>query len=102
VDDELDGVTMPLSDAVPRTTRESPGVGDDHEVLLFEYGHRGAAALDHVQAATAPELAEHSGACGHVVLLQRSNWQSPNFFSSSMSDANASASCQWCLFGVSK
>jgi hypothetical protein len=24
VDDELDGVTAPLSDAVPRTTRESP------------------------------------------------------------------------------
>jgi hypothetical protein len=101
VDDELDGVTTPLSDAVPRTTRESPGVGDDHEVPLFEDGHHGTAALDRVQAATALELAEHSDACGHVVLLQRSNWQSPNF-SSSMSDANASASCQWCLFGVSK
>jgi hypothetical protein len=45
------------------------GVGDDHEVSLFEDGQRGAAALDHVQAAAAPELAEHSDACGHVVLL---------------------------------
>jgi hypothetical protein len=36
---------------------------------LFEDGQRGAAALDHVQAAAAPELAEHSGACGHVGLL---------------------------------
>jgi hypothetical protein len=26
VDDELDGVTVPLSDAVPRTTRESPAL----------------------------------------------------------------------------
>jgi hypothetical protein len=26
VDDELDGVTAPLSDAVPRTTRESPAL----------------------------------------------------------------------------
>jgi hypothetical protein len=44
-------------------------VGDDHEVPLFEDGQRGAAALDHVQAAAAPELAEHSGACRHVGLL---------------------------------
>jgi hypothetical protein len=44
-------------------------VGDDHEVPLFEDGQRGAAALDRVQAAAAPELAEHSDACGHVVLL---------------------------------
>jgi hypothetical protein len=29
----------------------------------------GAATLDHVQAAAAPELAEHSGAFGHVGLL---------------------------------
>jgi hypothetical protein len=36
---------------------------------MFEDGQRGAAALDHVQAAAAPELAEHSGACGHVGLL---------------------------------
>jgi hypothetical protein len=45
------------------------GVGDDHEVPLFEDGQRDAAALDRVQAAAAPELAEHSDACGHVVLL---------------------------------
>jgi hypothetical protein len=36
---------------------------------LFEDGQRGAAALDRVQAAAAPELAEHSDACGHVVLF---------------------------------
>ena len=63
------GVTAPLSDAVPRTTRESPTFGDDHEVPLFEDGQRGAATLDRVQAAAAPELVEHSDTCGHVVLL---------------------------------
>jgi hypothetical protein len=68
VDDELDVVTASLSDAVPRTTRVA-GVGDDHEVPLFEDGQHGAAALDRVQAAAAPELAEHSDTCGHVVLL---------------------------------
>jgi hypothetical protein len=45
------------------------GVGDDHEVLLFEDGLPGAAALDRIQAAAATELAEHSGACRHVVLF---------------------------------
>jgi heme/copper-type cytochrome/quinol oxidase subunit 4 len=45
------------------------GVSDDHEVPLFEDGQRGAAALDRVQAPAALELAEHSGACGHVGLL---------------------------------
>ena len=40
------------------------GIGDDHEVSLFEDGQRGAAALDRVQAAAASELAEHSDACG--------------------------------------
>jgi hypothetical protein len=69
VDDELDGVTAPLSDAVPRTTRESPALATTMRSPLFEDGQRGAAALDRVQAATAPELAEHSDACGHVVLL---------------------------------
>jgi hypothetical protein len=44
-------------------------------------------------SATAPELVVHSGACDHVELLSRSNWQSPSFVSSSMSDANASAFC---------
>ena len=33
------------------------------------YGQHGAAALDRVQAVAALELAEHSDACGHVVLL---------------------------------
>jgi hypothetical protein len=45
------------------------GVADDHEVPLFEDGQHCAAALDRVQAAAAPELAKHSGACGHVGLL---------------------------------
>jgi hypothetical protein len=45
------------------------GVGDDHEVPLFDDGQRGAAALDRVQTAAAPELAVHSGACGHIGLL---------------------------------
>jgi hypothetical protein len=102
VNDELDVVTASLSDAVPGTTRESPALTMTMRSPLFEDGQRGAAALDHVQAAIAPELAEHSDACGHIVCFQRSNWQSPSFFSSSMSDANASASCQWCLFGVFK
>jgi hypothetical protein len=70
VDNELDGVTAPFSDAVPRTTRESSLFGDDHEVPLFEDGQRGEAALDRVQAAAVPELVEHSDACGHVVLLR--------------------------------
>jgi hypothetical protein len=39
------------------------------KVPLFEDGQRGAATLDRVQAAAAPELAEHNNACGHVVLL---------------------------------
>ena len=59
---------------------------------MFDDGQRGAATLDRVQAAATPELAEHSDTCGHVVLLLESNWQSSSFFSSSMSDANASAS----------
>jgi hypothetical protein len=45
------------------------GIGDDHEVPLFDDGQRGAAALDRVQTVAAPELAVHSGACGHVGLL---------------------------------
>jgi hypothetical protein len=36
---------------------------------LFDDGQRGAAALDRVQAAAAPELTVHRGACGHVGLL---------------------------------
>ena len=61
MDDELDGVTTSLSDAVPRTTRESPDVGDDHEVPLFEDGHRGTAALDRV--ATLTRAPPASGVC---------------------------------------
>jgi hypothetical protein len=38
------------------------GIGDDHEVPLFDDGQRGAAALDRVQAAAALELAVHNGA----------------------------------------
>jgi hypothetical protein len=47
------------------------GIGNDHEVPLFDDGQRGAAALDRVQAAVAPELAVHSDACGHVRLLPK-------------------------------
>jgi hypothetical protein len=36
---------------------------------LFDDGQCGAAALDRVQAAAAPELTIHSGACGHVGLF---------------------------------
>jgi hypothetical protein len=36
---------------------------------LFEDGQRVAAAQDYIQAVAAPELTEHSGACGHVGLL---------------------------------
>ena len=36
---------------------------------MFDDGQRGAAALDHVQAAAAPELVVHSSACDHVGLL---------------------------------
>jgi hypothetical protein len=39
------------------------------------------------------ELAEHSGACGHIGLLPEVELVVPSFFSSTMSDANASASC---------
>ena len=60
MDDELDGVMVPLSDAVPKTTRESPVLATIMRSPLFEDGQRGAATLDHVQATAAPELAEHS------------------------------------------
>ena len=36
---------------------------------LLDDEQRGAAALDRVQAATAPELTIHSGTCNHVGLL---------------------------------
>jgi hypothetical protein len=44
-------------------------VGDNHEAPLLNDGHRGAAALDRVQAAASRELVVHSGACDHVRLL---------------------------------
>jgi hypothetical protein len=59
----------PSSDAVPRTTRESPALATTMRSPMFDVGQHGAAALDYVQAATAPELAEYSGACNHVGLL---------------------------------
>jgi hypothetical protein len=45
------------------------GVGDDHEVPLFDDGQSDAAALDRVQAVAALKLAVHSSANGHVGLL---------------------------------
>jgi hypothetical protein len=68
-------------------------VGNDHEVPLLDDGQCGAAALDHVQAAAASELVIHSGLCSHIGLLPEVELQSSSFFSSSMSDANVSASC---------
>jgi hypothetical protein len=67
VDDELNGVMASSSDAVPKTPRESSAT--TMRSPLFDDGKRGAVALDRVQAAAAPELAVHSGACGHVGLL---------------------------------
>jgi hypothetical protein len=60
--------------AVGCGAQNNPGVavadvGDDHEVPLLDDGQHGAAALDCIQAAAAPELVVHSGACGHVGLL---------------------------------
>jgi hypothetical protein len=78
---------------------ESRYVGDNHEAPLLNDGQRGAAALDRVQAAASRELVVHSCACDHVGLLLEV--ELTVFFSSSMSDANASASCSWCLFRVS-
>ena len=77
------------------------GVGDDHEIPLFVDGQRVAAALDRVQTAAAPELAEHSDACGHVVLLLEVELAVAKLLFV-VDERNASASCQWCLFGVSK
>uniref|UniRef100_A0A804R597 Uncharacterized protein n=1 Tax=Zea mays TaxID=4577 RepID=A0A804R597_MAIZE len=60
VDDELDDIMAPLSDVVPRTTRESSALATTMR-SPFDDGQRGAAALDRVQAAAALELAKHSG-----------------------------------------
>jgi hypothetical protein len=70
VDDELDDIMAPLSDVVPRTTRESSALATTMR-SPFDDGQRGAAALDRVQAAAALELAKHSGVCGHVGLLPK-------------------------------
>jgi hypothetical protein len=69
VDDELDSVMTSSSDAVPRTTRESPTLPTIMRSPLLDDGQRGAAALHRVQAAAAPELVIHRGACVHVGLL---------------------------------
>jgi hypothetical protein len=49
------------------------GIGDDHEVPMFDDGQRSAATLDRVQAAAAPELAVHSCAWATEDCFQRSN-----------------------------
>jgi hypothetical protein len=70
VDDELDGVAAPSSDAVPRTTRESP--------MLVTTMRSPCLKMDNTvqplwtaskRRLRRPELAEHSGVCGHVGLL---------------------------------
>jgi hypothetical protein len=68
VDDELDDVMASSSDALLRTTWESPTLATTRGPLLDD-GQRGAAALDRVQAAAAPKLVVNSGACSHVGLL---------------------------------
>jgi hypothetical protein len=54
------------SNAVPRTTRESPTLATTMRPPLLDDGQRGAAALHRVQAAAAPKLVVHRGTCGHV------------------------------------
>ncbi|PWZ39654.1 hypothetical protein Zm00014a_018608 [Zea mays] len=68
VDDELDDVMASSSNAIPRTTRESPTLATTMRspCLTME---RGAAALHRVQAAAASELVVHNGTCGHVGLF---------------------------------
>jgi hypothetical protein len=68
MDDELDGVMASSLVAVPRTIRESPTLAMTMSPPLDD-GQRGAAALDCIQAAAAPELVVHSDACGHAGLL---------------------------------
>jgi hypothetical protein len=69
VDDELDDVMVSSSNAVPRTTRESPTLATTMRSPPLDDGQRGAAALHRVQVAAAPELVVHSGTCGHVRLF---------------------------------
>jgi hypothetical protein len=67
-DDELDGVTTPLSDAVPEQPKSRQRWWRPWGPPIWD-GQHGAATLDRVQAAAAAELAEHSDTCSHVVLL---------------------------------
>jgi hypothetical protein len=57
------------SNAVPRTTRESPTLATTMRSPLLDDVQRRAAALHRVQAAAAPELVVHSDTCGHVGLF---------------------------------
>jgi hypothetical protein len=65
VDDELDGVMAPSSDAVPRTTRESPALATTMRSPCLKMD----SAVQPLWTASKPELTEHSGACGQVGLL---------------------------------
>jgi hypothetical protein len=68
VDDELDGVTAPLSDAVPRTTQESPALA---ATMRSPYLKMDSAVqpLWTVSKRRLRRSFEHSDACSHVVLL---------------------------------
>jgi hypothetical protein len=68
VDDELDDVTAPSSDAVPRTTLESPALAMTMRPPCLKMDNA-VQPLWTASTAPAPELAEHSGACGHVGLF---------------------------------
>jgi hypothetical protein len=68
VDDELDDVMASSSNAIPRTTRESPTLATTMRSPCLTMEHV-AAALHRVQAAAAPELVVHNGTCGHVGLF---------------------------------
>jgi hypothetical protein len=61
-------VTTPLSDAVPRTTQESPALVTTMRSPCLRWTTR-CSRSGPLQAAAVAELAEHSDACGHVVLL---------------------------------
>ena len=69
---------------------------------MFDDGQRGAAALDRVQAAAVPELAEHSDTCGHVVLLSEVELAVAKLLFVVDERRQREHPCQWCLFGVSK
>jgi hypothetical protein len=69
VDDELDDVMTSSSNAVSRTTRESPTFVTTMRSPCLTMDKRRAVALHRVQAAAAPKLVIHSGTCGHVGLF---------------------------------